>query len=104
MSDLLLLAAGHVDAATPSRPSSAGWISVWRDRARRRRAPCRRFAAIDAMITGRGVDVERADLRRHARRQLACWRFCSIVACVSLTSVPNENCAITSEIELADED
>ena len=61
-------------------------------------------AAIDAMITGDALMLSAATVGLTDGGRFAASMLCSISARVSLTSVPNENCAMTSAIELADVD
>ena len=89
--------------ATPSMPRRAGWISVWVIRAASLR-PSGVVAAMDAMITGDALMLSAATVGSTDGGRFAAWMLCSISARVSLTSVPNENCAMTSAIELADVD
>ena len=89
--------------ATPSMPRRAGWISVWVIRAASLR-PSGVVAAIDAMMTGDWLMLSAATVGSTDGGRFAAWMFCSMSARVSLISVPNENCATTSAIELADVD
>ena len=56
------------------------------------------------MITGEALMLRAVTCGSTVCGRPAFWRFCSIVARVSLTSVPNANWATTRESELADVD
>ncbi len=89
--------------ATPSIPSRAGSISVWAMRAASDR-PSSEVAAIDAMITGELLMLRASTCGWTVAGRRAAWTACSIWVRVSLTSVPNENWAMTSESEFAEVD
>ena len=89
--------------ATPSMPSRAGTMSslaTWAASS----SPSSVVAAIEAMITGAELMLSAVTDGSTVLGSPAFWRFCSIVARISLTSEPNWNWATTSDSEFADVD
>ena len=88
---------------TPSMPSSAGSISALVIAAALF-SPSSDVAAMDAMITGDELMLRAVTCGLTVCGSPAFCRFCSMVARISFTSDPNENCATTSDSEFADVD
>ncbi len=88
---------------TPSMPSRAGSISALVI-ASAFVSPSADVAAMDAMITGDELMFSAVTCGDTAAGSPALCRFCSMAARISLTSDPNENCAMTRDSEFADVD
>ena len=89
--------------ATPSSAWIAGTISSFAIAAAAA-SPSSVVAASEAMMTGEELMLSALTVGSTVFGSPAFCRFCSICARISLTSEPNENCAMTSESELAEVD